>query len=168
MKGEGAQKIDEWKRTFVEKDCEGELILDLRLSGQERSLVRGIQCAAFDVDRDDCSVSNVAVFCDFIVHGLEIGDCLVLVFQLASIGADLFRVPRVLPPFRLQFDDLPGPKVGENAVVTIEFPCRGPAAPRIPQTRTWSLGAPFLYSYAKDVESADIVTGVAFLVFVLG
>jgi hypothetical protein len=34
------------------------------------------------------------------------------------IRADRFRGPRVLPLLRLQFDDLSGPKVGENAVVT--------------------------------------------------
>ena len=102
-----------------------ELIVDLRLSGQERGPVRGIQCAAFDVDRNGCSVLNVAdvavkinirpVFSDFAVEGLEIGDGLILVFQVLSIRVDLFRF---LPLVRLQFDYLLGPKVGENAVVT--------------------------------------------------
>jgi hypothetical protein len=71
------------------------------------------------------NVANVAVeinvgpvFLDFIVEGLEIGDGLVLVFQFASTRADPFRVLRVLPLIRLQFDDLSGPKVGENAVAT--------------------------------------------------
>jgi hypothetical protein len=71
------------------------------------------------------NVANVAVeinvgpvFRDFVVEGLEICDSLVPVFQLASIRADLFRVLRVLPLIRLQFDDLSGPKVDENAVVT--------------------------------------------------
>ena len=70
-------------------------------------------------------MANVAVeinvgpeFRDLVVEGLEIGDSIVVVFQFASIRADLFRVLRVLPLLRLQFDDLSGPKVGENAVTT--------------------------------------------------
>jgi len=53
-------------------------------------------------------VANVAVeinvgpvFRDFVVQGLEIGDSLVLVFQVALIRADLSRVLRVLLLLRL-------------------------------------------------------------------
>ena len=67
-------------------------------------------------------VSVGPVFRNFVVQGLEIGDSLVLVFQVTSICADLSRVLRVLLLLRLQFDDLSGPKVGENAVVTDDLP----------------------------------------------
>ena len=85
-------------------------------------------CAAFDVDCDGCGVLNVAnvaveinigpVSFDFLVEGLEIGDSLVLVFQFASFRAHRSRVLQVLRLLRLQSDDLSGPKVGDNAVVT--------------------------------------------------
>jgi len=87
-----------------------------------------VPCAAFDVDCDGCGVLNVAnvaveinigpVSFDFLVEGLEIGDSLVLVFQFASFRAHRSRVLQVLRLLRLQSDDLSGPKVGDNAVVT--------------------------------------------------
>ena len=58
------------------------------------------------------------VFDDFVVEGLEIGNGFVLVVQFASIRPDLSLVLRVLPLLRLQFDDLSGPKVSENAVIS--------------------------------------------------
>ena len=68
------------------------------------------------------NVANVAVeihvgpvFRDFVVEGLEIGDSLVLVIQIALHRAHHFRV---LPLLHRQFDDLSGPKFGEKAVAT--------------------------------------------------
>ena len=55
---------------------------------------------------------------NFIVESLEIGDSLVLVFQFALIRAHLYRVLCVLTLLRLEFGDLTGPKVGEDAMVT--------------------------------------------------
>lgn len=114
------------KRTEI-NDVAFELVLDLRLSSQERSPVRGISGAAF-VDRDGFSIldmPDVAVeldvrpFChDLIVKGLEIGDSFFLVLQFASNPPNLSRVLRVLPLLPLQVDDLSGPKIGEDAVIS--------------------------------------------------
>ena len=52
---------------------------------------------------------------DFVVEGLELGDSLVLSVQSSLIHFHLLLVELVL---RLQFDDLSGPGVSENAVVT--------------------------------------------------
>ena len=103
-----------------------ELNPDLCLSSQERGPVRGIPCATFDIDRDGCSILNVAYvvveinvgpgILDFIVEGLEISDSLVLAFQVVFLLADCFRILRVLPLLRLQIDDLSGIKVSKNAV----------------------------------------------------
>ena len=97
-----------------------ELLPDLRLSGQERSQVRGIPCAAFDVESDGCSMLNVAdvtvavelnvgpVFRDFGVQCLELGHSLGLVLQVASRLTVRLHVFRLL---RLEFDDLSGIKL---------------------------------------------------------
>jgi len=58
------------------------------------------------------------VFHDFIVEGLEIGYSFVLVVQFASNPLDLSCILQVLPLIRLQFDNLSGPKVSENAVIS--------------------------------------------------
>jgi len=58
------------------------------------------------------------VFHDFVVEGLEIGDSFDLVLQFASSPPDLSGVLRVLHLVRLQFDDLSGTKVSENAVIS--------------------------------------------------
>ena len=102
-------------------------IFDLRLGDQECCPIRGVPSTTFDVDRDGCSVLNVAdvavvinvgpVFCDFIMEGLEISDSLPLVFRFALICTDLFRILCILPLVCLQLDDLSGPKVSENAMV---------------------------------------------------
>lgn len=69
-------------------------------------------------------MSNVAeldtgpVSLHFVEEGLQIEDSFVLVVQSALNPPDLFRVLRVLPLLRLQFDDLSGPKVRENAVIS--------------------------------------------------
>ena len=55
---------------------------------------------------------------DFVVEGLEIGDSFVLVVQVASEPPGLSRVLRVLHLLRHQSDDLSGPKVSENAVIS--------------------------------------------------
>jgi hypothetical protein len=72
----GKYEKSESKRTEI-NDVALELRPDLLLSGQERSPVRGVQCAAFGVDRDGRSVLNVAnvavelnvgpVFRDFVI-----------------------------------------------------------------------------------------------------
>lgn len=62
------------------------------------------------------------VLSDFIVQGLEISNSLVLVFQLALICMDLFCGFHVLPLLCPQFDDLSGPKVSEDAMVTDGLP----------------------------------------------
>jgi len=129
-------------------------------------------------------VANVAVEVnvgpisrDFVVQGLEIGDSLVLVFQVALIRADRSRVRRVLLLLRLQFDDLSGPKVGEKAVVTDDLPDLVEA----PLESTHSANSNVILGcaasvlvldggvLAKDVAIADsvnLVAGVAILVFV--
>ncbi len=68
---------------------------------------------------------NVAVeldvgpeFRDVVVEGLEIGDSFGLVVQFALLRLDRSRVLRVLPLLRLQFDDISGPKVSENAAIS--------------------------------------------------
>ena len=70
-------------------------------------------------------MANVAVetnvgpgILNLVVEGLEIGDGLVLAFQVAFLRADLFHILRVLPLLCLQLDGLSGPKVGKNGVVT--------------------------------------------------
>lgn len=177
---------DESKHTEI-NDVTLELILDLRLSGQERSPVRGVQCTAFDVDRDGWSVLNVAnvavglnvgpAFRDFAVQGLEIGESLVLTFQFTSLRTDNFRVLRVLPLLRLQFDDLSGQKIGKNVVATGDLPDFVEA----PLESTYSANSNVVLGcvisvlvlnggvLAKDVAIADsinLVTVVAVLFFV--
>jgi len=145
-----------------------------------------MQCAAFDVDRDGCSVLNVAnvavevnvgpVLRDFVVQGLEIGDSLVLFFQLVSIRADLSRVLRVLPLLRLQLDDLSGPTVGEMAVITDDLPdlVEAPLESNSANSNVVLKCAASVLVLdggvlAKDVAIADsvnLVAGVAILVFV--
>jgi hypothetical protein len=70
-------------------------------------------------------VPNVAVeldvgpvFRDIVVEGLQIGDSFDLVIQLALLCLDRSRVLRILPLLRLQFDDISGPKVSENAAIS--------------------------------------------------
>jgi hypothetical protein len=104
------------------------LILDLRLSGQERTPVRCIPCATFNVNLDSFSVLDIAnvmaelnvepVFRDFVVQGLELMDSLVLAIQVASIHVDLAHNLLALILHHLQSIDLSGVKVGANAVVT--------------------------------------------------
>ena len=108
-------------------------------------------------------------FRDFFVQSLEIGDSLVLVFQVALIRADRFRGPRVLPLLRLQFDDLSGPKVGENAVVTdglfdlVEAPLESthPANSNVVLGCAVSMLVPDDGVLTKDVAIADSVNLVA-------
>ena len=148
-----------------------------------------MQCAAFDVDRDGCSVLNVAnvavevnvgpVLRDFVVQGLEIGDSLVLFFQLVSIREDLSRVLRVLPLLRFQLDDLSGPTVGEMAVarVTDDLPDLVEALLESTHSANSNVVLGCAASVlvldggvlAKDMAIAgtvNIVAGVAILVFV--
>lgn len=61
---------------------------------------------------------GTAVFRHFVEEGLEIDESFVRIVQSASNPPDLFRVLWVLPLLGLQFDDLSGPNVRENAVLS--------------------------------------------------
>ena len=177
---------DKSKRTEI-NNVALELVLDLRLSSQERSPVRGISGVAF-VNRDGfgiLDVPDVAVeldvrpfLHDLIVEGLEIGDGFFLVLQFASNPPNLSRVLRVLPLILLQLDDLTGPKGGENAVISnglcdlvdAALESTHPANSNVVLGCAASVFVIDRGVLAQDVAITDPVnlsTGVAVLVFVL-
>ena len=117
------------------------------------------------------------VILDFVVEGLEIGNSLVPVFQVASIRAHPFHIFRVLPLLRLQFGDLSDPKVDENAVVTDDLPDLVEAPLESMHSANFNVvlgcvGSSLVLDggvLTKDVAIADsvnLVTRVAVLVFV--
>lgn len=182
----GKCERDKSKRTEI-NDVALELVLDLRLSSQERSPVRGISGAAF-VDRDGfgiLDVPDVAVeldvrpfLHDLIVEGLEIGDGFFLVLQFASNPPNLSRVLRILPLILLQLDDLAGPKVGENAVISnglrdlvdAALESTHPANSNVVLGCAASVFVTDCGVLAQDVaitDSVNLSAGVAVLVFVL-
>lgn len=175
------------KRTEI-NDVSLELGLDLRLNSQERTLIRGIECSALDIDCEGCSVLNVSdvaaeldvgpVIQDFVVQGLELGDILVLVLQLGSSFAKRSHVLRVLPLARPQLDDLPIPAAGKNAAVADDLPDLIEAA--LEPTHSANTDVVLTCTalvlvldaciLAKDVaiaDSVDLVAGVAVLVLIL-
>ena len=182
----GKCERDKPKRTEIH-DVALELVLDLCLSSQERSPVRGISGAAF-IDRDGFSILNVPdvamepdvrpIFYDLLVECLEIGDSFVLVVQFSSSLPHLSHVLRVLPLLRLQLDDLADPKVGENAVISNGLHDLVDAAlesthPANPNVVLGCAAAVLVIDggvLAQDVAITDAVNlaaGIAVLVFVL-
>jgi hypothetical protein len=74
------------------------------------------------------NVPNVAVerdveplFCNVVVEGLEICDSFGLVVQLAWLHPDRSHVCCGLSLLRLQFDNISGPNVSENAAISNGF-----------------------------------------------
>ena len=112
------------------------------------------------------------------MEGLQIGDSFGLVVQLALLCLDRSRVLRVLPLLCLQFDDISGPKVSENAAISNGL--RDLAAAALESTHSahsnvvHGCAASMLVIdggvLAQDVavaNSVHLVAGVAVLVFVL-
>ena len=168
-------KKDESKHTKI-NNVALKLLLDLRLSSQERSPIRSKQCSAFDVDSDRCSIFDVAdvavevnvrpVSRDFLVQSLEISNSFVHIIQLALICADRFLVRPLLRP---QIDDLCGVDVTENALITdglpdlVEAPLESTHAANANVVLT-STALIFVLNggvLAKDVAIADSVNLVA-------
>jgi len=112
------------------------------------------------------------------VEGLEIGDSFGLVVQSALLRPDRSRVLRILPLLRLQFDDISGPKVSENAATSNGLGDLVEAA----LESTHSAHSNVVHGCAASVlvidggvlaqdvavtDSVNLVAGAAILVFVL-
>jgi hypothetical protein len=82
------------------------------------------------------------------VEGLEIGNSVGLVVQFTLHRLDLPHVLHVLRLLRPQVDDISGPKVSENAVMSngLGDLVRGRAGIDAFHTLTWFLGGPPLCS----------------------